>query len=163
LVAEDLGIITPAVDVLRRRFNLPGMRVLQFAFDGQGSNPHLPHNYRADAVAYTGTHDNNTSIGWYRALDGNAQSRVNAYTGVHADWPNEALAEGLLRVLFASVAPLAIAPIQDLLALDESARFNVPGVASGNWRWHLSPQALNAERAAALREQLQICGRSNCS
>ncbi len=163
LVAEDLGVITPEVVKLRRDAALPGMRVLQFAFDGAGDNPHLPHNYEADVVAYTGTHDNDTAVGWYRSLDAAQTTLVNRYLGVHNDWPDEAIADGMLRAVFASVAPLAIAPVQDLLALGSGARFNVPGVAAGNWRWQLPHDALRPERAATLAALLQICGRSSPS
>ena len=163
LVAEDLGVITPEVVKLRRDAALPGMRVLQFAFDGAGDNPHLPHNYAEDVVAYTGTHDNDTAVGWYRSLDTAHQALVNRYLGVHNDWPDEAIADGMLRAVFASVAPLAIVPVQDLLGLGSAARFNVPGVASGNWRWQLAADALPLARAATIAALLQICGRSSAS
>jgi 4-alpha-glucanotransferase len=163
LVAEDLGLIDAAVTKLRCDFQLPGMRVLQFAFDGAGDNPHLPHNYGPDVVAYTGTHDNDTSVGWYRALAPHDAELVNSYVGVHGDWPGVALADGLLRTLFASVAPLAVAPVQDLLGLGTEARFNVPGVASGNWRWKLAADELTAARAQTLATMLRICGRSSAA
>jgi 4-alpha-glucanotransferase len=163
VVAEDLGVITPEVTKLRRDFRLPGMRVLQFAFDGSGHSPHLPHNYDHEVVAYTGTHDNNTAVGWYRALTAEQGQWVNQYLGVHADWPDEAIADGLLRALFTSVAPLAIAPVQDLLGLGSEARFNVPGVASGNWCWKLAHDALGGPRAATIAALLQACGRASDS
>jgi 4-alpha-glucanotransferase len=163
LVAEDLGVITPEVVKLRRDAALPGMRVLQFAFDGAGDNPHLPHNYAEDVVAYTGTHDNDTAVGWYRSLDTARQALVNRYLGVHNDWPDEAIADGMLRTVFASVAPLAIVPVQDLLGLGSAARFNVPGVAAGNWRWRLAADALPPARATTIAALLQICGRSSAS
>jgi 4-alpha-glucanotransferase len=163
VVAEDLGVITPAVVQLRRDNDLPGMRVLQFAFDGDGHNPHLPHNYDHEVVAYTGTHDNDTAVGWYRSLSAEQAEQVNRYLGVHSDWPDEAIADGLLRALFTSVAPLAVAPMQDLLGLDSSARFNVPGVASGNWRWQLPQDALHSARAQSIAALLQACGRANAS
>ncbi len=163
LVAEDLGVITPAVVKLRRDNGLPGMRVLQFAFDGDGHNQHLPHNYDHEVVAYTGTHDNDTAVGWYRSLTMTQVDQVNRYLGVHADWPDEAIADGLLRALFTSVAPLAVAPMQDLLGLGSSARFNVPGVANGNWRWQLPHDALSTARAQTIAALLQTCGRTRVS
>jgi len=134
LIAEDLGVITPAVEALRDRFSLPGMKILQFAFDGSDDNPYLPANYEGDRwVVYTGTHDNATSLGWWRSLDDGARSRVAALVGgeVHAPgWQ-------LLELALASPAELAVVPLQDLLELGDEARFNTPGTTEGNWGWRL--------------------------
>jgi 4-alpha-glucanotransferase len=134
LIAEDLGVITPAVDALRDRFSLPGMKILQFAFDGYDDNAYLPANYEGDRwVVYTGTHDNATSLGWWQALDHEARGRVAALVGgeVHApSWQ-------LLELALASPAELAVVPLQDLMQLGDEARFNTPGTTQGNWVWRL--------------------------
>ena len=131
VIAEDLGLITPAVVALREQFGLPGMRVLQFAFGGGADNPYLPHNYEPNTVAYTGTHDNDTSAGWYAALAPQESGHVRRYApGIDAD-----PAGGLLRLAWGSVADVAIAPLQDVLRLGSAARMNVPGQPAGNWGW----------------------------
>ncbi|MCG5549112.1 4-alpha-glucanotransferase [Halorhodospira halochloris] len=131
LVAEDLGIITDDVVALREQFALPGMKVLQFAFDSDSSNPYLPHNHTADSVVYTGTHDNDTTMGWYADLEPWVAERMYTYLG----HPNEPMPWPLVRASLASVSGLAILPLQDLLALGSDHRMNIPGVAEGNWRW----------------------------
>jgi 4-alpha-glucanotransferase len=135
LIAEDLGVITPAVEALRDRFALPGMKILQFAFDGNPDNPYLPANYEGSRwVVYTGTHDNDTTLGWWRDLDEESRGRVAAVVGgaVHAPgWQ-------LLEVALASEAELAVVPLQDLLELGTEARFNTPGTTVGNWSWRLA-------------------------
>jgi 4-alpha-glucanotransferase len=156
IVAEDLGVITPEVDALRRQFAMPGMRVLQFGFDGNPLNTHLAHNFTTDSVAYTGTHDNDTTLGWYRTLDPGAVNRVNRY--LHAgpqDMPG-----ALTHAALASVAQLAIVPMQDLLGLGTEARFNTPGTVSNNWRWRLPDDALNPALAGQYAELNRLFGRS---
>jgi len=155
LVAENLGVITEAVEALRHRFHLPGMLILQFAFDGSPRNPYLPHRHDTLEVVYTGTHDNDTTLGWYQSLDEATRERVNAYLGHSSDpmpWP-------LLRAALASVARLAMLPMQDLLGLDSGARMNVPGTGEGNWRWRLDASALTPELAGRLRQLLSLYGR----
>jgi len=156
LVAEDLGNITEAVGALRREFGLPGMRVLQFAFDGMPGNPHLPHNIDRDAVAYTGTHDNDTTLGWYRALDDAARQRVDFL--LRSDLVP--MPEALLRAALASAASLAVIPIQDLLGLGAEARFNTPGTVAGNWRWKLWHGALDNGLAGWCRALNEAYGRA---
>lgn len=141
LVAEDLGLITADVEALRRRFRLPGMRVLQFGFDGNPENPHLPHMHRHNSVVYTGTHDNDTTLGWFRTLDSQTRARVAAYLG------SDSMPQALIRAACASVAQLAVVPLQDLLGLGAEARLNTPGTLQGNWSWKLQPDALNHELA----------------
>jgi 4-alpha-glucanotransferase len=141
-VAEDLGFITPDVEALRRRFRLPGMRVLQFGFDGDPANPHLPHMHRHNSVVYTGTHDNDTSAGWFTSLDRATRQRVEAYLGTDLGMP-----QALIRAACASVAALAVVPLQDLLGLDSAARLNTPGTAHGNWSWKLPQAALTDDLA----------------
>ena len=134
LIAEDLGVITPPVEALRDRFALPGMKILQFAFDGNDDNPYLPANYSGSRwVVYTGTHDNATSQGWWHSLDDGARHRVAQAVGAEVRAP----AWQLLELALASSAELAVVPLQDLLELGDEARFNTPGTIEGNWRWRL--------------------------
>lgn len=131
LVAEDLGIITPDVIALRKQFKLPGMKILQFAFDSDGTNPYLPHHHSRGAVVYTGTHDNDTTLGWFQALNAEQKNRVLNYLA----WPGEAMPWPLIKSALASPARWALLPLQDLLALDSTHRMNTPGTTTGNWRW----------------------------
>jgi 4-alpha-glucanotransferase len=141
LIAEDLGLITPEVIQLRDSQDLPGMRVLQFAFDGNPQNPHLPRNYVRNAVAYTGTHDNNTTRGWFDGLPEEEKRALSAYAG-HAALESRDAAPEMIRLAWSSPAGLAMAPLQDLLNLGSSARMNTPGQAAGNWRWRLTEDQL---------------------
>jgi len=156
LIAEDLGVITADVDELRKEFRMPGMRVLQFGFDGGAANPHLPHNYTHDVVAYTGTHDNDTTLGWYRSLG--AQTRQSAHEYLRAD--EHSLAESMERAVLGSVAELAIIPAQDLLRLGSESRLNTPGTVLGNWTWRLPPRALNPEMSQTYASLNRIFGRA---
>ncbi len=156
LIAEDLGVITADVIELMRAFGLPGMRVLQFAFDGNPHNPHLPYEYPRDCVAYTGTHDNDTARGWYHGLDAGTRERVNVFLGEGTP----PIPSALVRAVLASVAALAIVPLQDLLGLDSAARFNTPGTSHGNWQWKLPPEALSAQLAQHCRQLNQAYGRA---
>jgi 4-alpha-glucanotransferase len=134
LIAEDLGVITPAVEALRDGDRLPGMKILQFAFDGNPDNPYLPQNFRgSDWVVYTGTHDNATCIGWWNGLGPEERQRVEACLGAAVQAPGWQLLELALR----SSAELAVVPLQDLLELGDEARFNSPGTIEGNWAWRL--------------------------
>lgn len=134
ILAEDLGIIPDEVIQLRKRHRLCGMAVMQFGFHGEtDENPHHPGSIRNDQVVYTGTHDNNTTLGWWKELDEEAKARVHAL--LH---PDEDPVAGMVRLACESEACLAILPLQDLLGLDESARMNTPGTSEKNWRWHCS-------------------------
>lgn len=150
-VAEDLGIITPDVHALREQFHLPGTRVLQFAFDGGNDNPHLPHNIDPNMVVYTGTHDNNTTRGWFEDLSQEQQQVVWRYLNSPAGKSGDA-APALIRLAWTSAAALALAPLQDLLNLGSDARMNVPGTAEGNWRWRCTTDMLAAPAFEGLRE-----------
>ena len=167
LVAEDLGLITPEVRALRKRFRLPGMRVLQFGFGGDPrTNEHCPHNHTRDCVVYTGTHDNNTSLGWFHeveqlasddGLEAMQAERTAALTymasnGQEVHWD-------MIRLSLASVGHLAIVPLQDVLGLGEEARMNYPGRPEGNWQWRYVADLLTARRASRLRELTEIYGR----
>lgn len=149
LVAEDLGIITDDVRALRDRFELPGMAVLQFAFDGSADNPHLPQNHVENSVVYTGTHDNDTLVGWYGELDEGTRDYVKAVIGA-ADRP---MPEYLIDVAYASKAGLAMIPLQDLMGLDSNARMNTPGQAQGNWQWRFCWDDLAVSLASRSRER----------
>jgi 4-alpha-glucanotransferase len=155
LAAEDLGVITPDVVQLRDGFGLPGMRVLQFAFDGDPANPHRPYLHERASVVYTGTHDNDTTLGWYSRLDAETQARVRLYLGAAA----EAVPEALIRAALGSVARLAIVPVQDLLGLGSAARLNTPGTASGNWSWRLPPGSLSQDLARRFAGLNAVFGR----
>lgn len=134
LIAEDLGEITPDVEALRDGLELPGMKILQFAFSDRPEHPFLPHNFgHARWVAYTGTHDNDTAVGWYASTEERARHHFRVYTGRDG----RDVAWGLIREAWASVASLAVAPMQDFLGLGSDARMNTPGVAKGNWGWRL--------------------------
>lgn len=155
-VAEDLGLITAEVHALRERYGLPGMRILQFAFDGTSHNPYLPHNHERAAVVYTGTHDNDTTVGWYGSIDDGTRRHVGEYLGHPAEpmpWP-------LIRAAMASVAEMAIVPMQDVLALDGAHRMNVPGTTgNGNWRWRFDWRQVPDDLAARLLRMTQLYGR----
>jgi 4-alpha-glucanotransferase len=138
VVAEDLGVITPPVERLRDEFGLPGMAVLQFAFDGNPRNPYLPEHHRERQLVYTGTHDNDTAVGWYRMRP------IPGLDPVEPNW-------SLIRLAYESPAAVAIVPAQDVLGLGSEARMNTPGRSQGNWSWRLQPGQLTAEHALRLR------------
>jgi 4-alpha-glucanotransferase len=150
-IAEDLGMITPDVYALRDRFHLPGMRVLQFAFDGGSDNPHLPENYASNTVVYTGTHDNPTTRGWFEDLSDNQRRSLWNYLKRPAQDSSQA-ALALMSLAWSSKAALAMAPLQDLLNLGKEARMNTPGRADGNWRWRASENMLSESAFERLRD-----------
>ena len=131
IIAEDLGIITEDVEALRDDFGLPGMKILQFAFDSDAMNPYLPHNHIENCVLYTGTHDNDTTLGWAKSIPGNVRDRVNQYLA----WPGEQMPWPMIKSALSSVARLTILPMQDVLVLDSQHRMNTPGTTEGNWQW----------------------------
>ena len=137
LIAEDLGLITPEVEALRKRFRLPGMRVLQFSFSGP-DNPYLPHHYDQNTIVYTGTHDNDTTLGWYRTTP----EIERKFLHIYAPWVEHNPSWELIRLAWSSVADYAIAPLQDVLGLGTEARMNLPGRAAGNWGWRFTADQL---------------------
>ncbi len=159
LIAEDLGVITPDVSSLRDQFQIPGTRVLQFAFDGRSDNPYLPQNYVSNAVVYTGTHDNNTTRGWFEELPDGPRQRVWKYLERPQGDSREVVAPALMAVAWSSNAALAIAPLQDVLNLGSRARMNVPGRADGNWRWRCTEDLLAPPAFERLRELTQTSNR----
>lgn len=155
IIVEDLGLITPDVVSLRAVLGFPGMNVLHFAFDGDPENAYLPHNYQRNSVVYTATHDNQTSIGWWSGLGEPERDEVRHYLG-HAA---EDIAWDLLRIAWASVSDVAIAPMQDVLRLGDEARMNTPATATGNWAWRLSGDQLDDGLADGLRDLTRTYGR----
>jgi 4-alpha-glucanotransferase len=150
-IAEDLGVITPDVYGLRDEFQVPGTRVLQFAFDGHADNPYLPHNFVSNTVAYTGTHDNAPTREWYEELPD--YQRQNFWSYLHrAPGKASEAAAALMRLAWSSIAALSIAPLQDLLNLGKEARMNVPGRADGNWRWRVREDMLSSQAFEWLQE-----------
>ena len=157
-IAEDLGVITPDVCALRDEFGIPGTKVLQFAFDGNPGNPHLPKNYSANAVVYTGTHDNNTTRGWFEALPDAERRHVSSYLN-RAEGDSSEIAGELLRLAWSSVAALAIAPLQDLLNLGAPARMNLPGSTDAHWRWRCTEEMLGGSTFRRLRDMTTTSNR----
>lgn len=155
LVAEDLGIITDEVDALRKKYEMPGMKILQFAFGGDASNPYLPHNHTVDSVVYTGTHDNDTTVGWYQSLPPETINHIKQYLGDSADQ----MPWSLIQSALASVASLTILPMQDLLELDGEHRMNIPGTTDGNWMWRFDWTQVDETLAPKLKHLIQLYGR----
>jgi 4-alpha-glucanotransferase len=157
LIAEDLGVITPEVDALRRAYDFPGMRILQFAFGGAQEDRFLPHRYDHHTVVYTGTHDNETTVGWFKNLNEREREFFSRYApGATADpaWT-------MIRLAWASVADLAIAPLQDVLRLGNEARMNLPGTAEGNWRWRVDPAQIDDSALDQLAELTSVYQRQS--
>jgi 4-alpha-glucanotransferase len=155
-IAEDLGLITPDVEKLRDELGLPGMRVLQFAFGDGADNPFLPHKYVRNTVVYTGTHDNDTTAGWYRGLSQEQKTFLRRY----ANTSDREAVWSLIRLAWSSVADLAIVPLQDVLELRSQARMNVPGSSSGNWSWRVRASQMRESMFERLRDLTETFGRS---
>jgi 4-alpha-glucanotransferase len=168
IVAENLGVITPAVEKLRQQFGLPGMAILQFAFGNDPQGPSFrPHNYSRDLAAYTGGHDNDTTVGWWNSSGAGDSIRLpedvrkehefaSAYLNLKDD---SEINWVMIRTVLASVADMAIVPLQDVLGVGSSARMNLPGTVSGNWKWRYRPGALNAELSGRLRSLVNLYDR----
>jgi 4-alpha-glucanotransferase len=155
LVAEDLGVITDEVEQLRDYFGLPGMKILQFAFDNNPKNPYLPHNHVPNSIVYTGTHDNDTTLGWYQTLTDAEKQYLRTYLASHGS----NMPYPLIRAAFSSVSTLAIIPMQDILGLDGTHRMNVPGTKSGNWRWRFQWEQLPPNIHERLLQWIKLYGR----
>jgi len=156
IIAEDLGVITPEVEELRDRFGFPGMKILQFAFGGERNSAFLPHNFSPNCVVYTGTHDNDTIIGWYNSASEEERDHVRRYLARDGS----DIAWDMIRLAYASVADMAIATMQDLMRLGNEARMNYPSRASGNWQWRYTPDMLTDEIAEWLAEITELYGRA---
>lgn len=168
LIAEDLGVITPDVEELRDGFGFPGMRILQFAFGGDAKNHDLPHNYITNCVAYTGTHDNDTTVGWFLSQAGAGSTRDASEISHEHDFCLSYLnSDGseihwdLIRAVWASVADTAITPMPDILGLGTEGRMNLPASESGNWHWRMDKAAVTPEMTLKLRELTELYGRIN--
>jgi len=168
IIAEDLGMITPDVEALRNDFGFAGMRILQFAFGGDAQNPHLPHKFVNNAVVYTGTHDNDTTRGWFASLKVRKVTEENAYLGQTRKYCLEYLnSKGreihwdMIRAAEASVANTAIIPLQDILGLGSEGRMNLPATESGNWNWRFREGLLTDKLSSRLRDVCEIYGRSD--
>ncbi|MEG4343233.1 4-alpha-glucanotransferase [Microcoleus sp. A003_D6] len=157
IIAEDLGVITPEVEALRDRYEFPGMKILQFAFGAGPGDPFLPFNYDRNCVVYTGTHDNDTTVGWFNQLQNYERDEVLRYLGCIDP---QGIHWSLIRMGWISVANLAIVPFQDLLGLGTDARMNFPGKAEGNWGWRYRPEALNWEVRDRFKTMTYISGRA---
>ena len=155
VIAEDLGVITPDVEALRDRFGFPGMKILQFAFGSGPDNPYLPHNHDRHSVVFTGTHDNDTTAGWFVALSVKDQKAVKDYLGSDG----KDIVWDLIRAAFASVADAALIPLQDVLSLGGSARMNTPGSSRGNWTWRVKSGAFTTAVAQRLEHLAGLYGR----
>lgn len=157
-VAEDLGVITPEVDELREFFGMPGMRVLQFGFSDRGSHLHLPQNFEPNTVVYTGTHDNNTTLGWWRE-DASEQEKANLQIYLQPISHDGEVVWAMIRAAARSVANICIVPLQDILHLGSEARMNIPAAADGNWVWRYGPDALHPDFAAQLAALMEMTDR----
>lgn len=161
IVAEDLGIITEEVNKLRNDLNFPGMKVLQFAFDGNADNDFLPHNFKtSNCVCYTGTHDNDTTLGWFLsyALNDNLRSVVKQFANRHMH-DQSPIQQDLIFLSHSSIAALSIIPLQDILGFGSDCRMNTPGVANGNWRWRCAPEFLTNGIAEKTNHICKLFGR----
>lgn len=161
ILAEDLGIITPEVEALRDQFGFPGMKVLQFGF-GDPASEHLPHNFTTqNCVVYTGTHDNNTTLGWWKSLSRQEKKFVREYVGKSFGVGRASeVPEEMVRMAFASTAALSIVPMQDVLALGADARMNTPGATKGNWDWRMKEDALTPRITERLVSHAEVYGRT---
>jgi 4-alpha-glucanotransferase len=167
IIAEDLGVITPDVEELRDDFGLPGMRILQFAFSSDTTNQDLPHNYHNNVVVYTGTHDNDTTVGWFNSVPGEGSTRTARQINKERDFclrylhtNGKEIQWDFIRTVLASVANTAIIPLQDLLGLGTEARMNLPNSTSGNWIWRFQQGALSDEHGKRLKSLTDTYGRS---
>lgn len=162
IIAEDLGQITPEVDKLRRDCGFPGMKVLQFAFDSEEKNPYLPHNYQSpNSVVYTGTHDNDTTLGWFTGGHVSPECREKVKRYLHSDGAD--ISRDFIRLALSSVAGLAIFPLQDVLGFGADCRMNRPGTVAGNWQWRCAPRFIRGEVATWLRDETGFYNRLRSS
>jgi len=155
LVAEDLGIITDAVIELKHRYDLPGMKVLQFAFDGNNSNPHMPHLHEKGDLIYTGTHDNDTTLGWISNKENYNKNWLEEYLDVETDLVDKAFFS-IIRSAMASVSFLCMLPMQDILMLGTSARMNLPGTIGGNWEWRFDWKDVNQDKVKKIEHLMML-------
>lgn len=158
VIAEDLGFLTPSVLKLVKKTGYPGMKVLQFAFDSREESDYLPHNYEHNCVVYTGTHDNDTVLGWYRELEKSDKALCDRYLNL-ANCRKEDIQWEFVRAAFSSVADLAVIPMQDYLGLGSEARINTPSTLGGNWQWRMKKGSFTKELAGKMRDMTELYGR----
>ena len=169
IVAEDLGIITPEVTALRKKYKLPGMSVLQFGFDEHEDNPHKPRNIKEDSVVYTGTHDNDTTKGWFNGFDEDVKKYIMQTLNipqteqhpVDADSTADLVVDKLIDNAMNAQASLCMIPMQDCLHLGSEARMNTPGTAEGNWQWVFKWEEVSPDLAADMRLRIETAKRIN--
>jgi 4-alpha-glucanotransferase len=168
IIAEDLGVITPDVEALRDDFGFPGMRILQFGFSSDTKNIDLPHNYHRHVFVYTGTHDNDTAVGWFSSVAGEGSTRnaeqierEREFCLKYLNTEGKEINWDFIRAVLASVADTAVVPLQDVLGLGTEARMNLPNSTAGNWSWRVTPGALTSDVAARLRGLTELYGRAN--
>jgi 4-alpha-glucanotransferase len=148
IIAEDLGIITEEVEELKKELDFPGMKILQFSFGKGAEERFLPHNYEVESVVYTGTHDNNTTVGWYKGsmqTQPEAMEKLREYFDIAEDASTEYICWKLIEIAFRCNSVIAIIPMQDLLCLDKEARMNIPSTISGNWAWRFNKDQVTFE------------------
>jgi 4-alpha-glucanotransferase len=159
IIAEDLGVMTPDVEDLRDSFGFPGMKILEFAFDSSEANDYIPYNYSKNCIVYTGTHDNDTVVGWFKQASEADRRQVLEYINRDA----KDIHWSFVRLAWSSVANTAIVPMQDLLGLDSDARMNLPGTTGGNWKWRAKESDFPNELANALASLTNLYGRARKS
>lgn len=155
IIAEDLGFMTEGVERLRDKYNFPGMKIIQFAFDSDSTNSFLPHNYPRNSVVYSGTHDNDTTIGWFNSANDTEKHLARTYTrsdGENIHWE-------FIRLGMLSVSDQAIFPLQDFMGLDSNHRMNIPGTSSNNWLWRYTQEMLHDIDIGQIRELIQLSNR----
>ena len=159
-IAEDLGIITKEVGELMKQINVPGMRVFQFAFDGNEKNLYFPHNYTSNCVCYLGTHDNNTFVGFLKEVPPQVLQQIKDYLRLPIESTYEQITKECAKVLACSKADLCVLNIQDLLYLDEKSRMNIPGVPTGNWKFRINKKLITKDLAEQIKELVVLSGRN---
>ena len=157
VIAEDLGFLTPTVKELLEQTGYPGMKVLQFAFDSREESDYLPHNYTANSVVYTGTHDNDTTQGWYRVINDHDRSFADKYLNIKEE---EEAVWTFVRAALSSVSDTAVIPMQDYLGLGTQARINVPSTLGNNWKWRMQKGQTNSALAEKIRDVCRLYGRA---
>ncbi len=160
IIAEDLGIITDSVVGLRKNFGFPGMKILQFAFDGNPENPYLPENYEENSVAYTGTHDNDTLKGWYEKLDEGTKRYVLKSLNISLCEDDDSIIFSMIEKILMSKSCLSIIPLQDYLCLSSEARMNTPSTLGGNWTWRIKREMITQGLAEKIKSAVILSKRA---
>ncbi len=159
VIAEDLGFLTKSVINLVKKTGYPGMKILQFAFDSREESDYLPHNYVPNSIVYTGTHDNDTTLGWYEKLNRKDKAFARKYLNIKS---NRDVQWEFIRAAMASVSDTCVIPMQDYLGLGTEARTNMPSTLGTNWKWRMLPGQFTSELAARILEMSKLYGRAQC-